>query len=353
MKALVTYGPHDYRLEELPTPQPGPGEVVIKVKAAGICAGDMKCYEGSEMFWGVDGKSGYCQPPVIPGHEFVGEVAALGEGACEKYGLQVGDMAASDQIVPCWECRFCKTGRYWQCRVHDIYGFRQRAQGAMAEYMLFPAGAIVHKVPSDLPIEAGVLIEPMGCAIHAVQRADIKLGDVVVVSGCGTLGLCMVGAAKLFSPGLLIALDVLDLKLELAKKIGADLVLNPAKDNVEQQVMELTEGYGCDVYIEAVGNSQSVIQGMKMIRRLGTFVEFGVFLEKTALDWTVIGDGKELDVRGAHLSPYTYPLAIDYMRRGLINVDGIVTHLLPIDRYEEGFRLVKECTNTIKVALLP
>lgn len=353
MKALVTYAPNDYRLEEVPTPRAGPGEVIIRVKAAGICAGDLKCFTGSTMFWGDGERKGYCQPPIVAGHEFVGEVVELGEGSARKYGLAVGDMATSDQIVPCWQCRFCLTGRYWQCHSHDLYGFRQVAPGAMAEYMRFPAGAVNHRVPSDLPVERGVLIEPMACAIHAVQRANIRLGDVVVVSGCGTLGLCMVGAARLFSPGVLVALDIRAHKIDLAKKIGADIALNPLTDDVVGTVMELTDGYGCDVYLEAVGRPDSVHQGMAMIRRLGTFVEFGVFTENTSLDWTVIGDGKELDVLGAHLSPYTYPVAIDYMHRGLIDVEGIVTHKLPLDQFEEGLRLVQDGSESIKVALIP
>ena len=110
MSAVVCHGPQDYRLEERPVPQPGPGEVLLQVEAVGICASDLKCYLGAPLFWGNDGKSGYCQPPVIPGHEFVGKVAALGEGAGRKYGLALGDIAVSEQIVPCWNFRFCNRG---------------------------------------------------------------------------------------------------------------------------------------------------------------------------------------------------------------------------------------------------
>jgi threonine dehydrogenase-like Zn-dependent dehydrogenase len=110
---------------------------VIRVLSTGICASDIKCYDGAAMFWG-DGKNpGYCQPPVTPGHEFVGEVVALGEGAGEKYQLAIGDRAVSEQIVPCGHCRYCQRGQYWMCAVHDIYGFRQKTFGAWAEYMLF------------------------------------------------------------------------------------------------------------------------------------------------------------------------------------------------------------------------
>ena len=106
--------------------------MLLKVRSAGICASDLKCYLGAGLFWGDEHRIGYCQPPVIPGHEFVGQVVALGEGAGEKYGLTLGDMAVSEQIVPCGECRFCKDGHYWMCQVGDVYGFRQNAFGAMA-----------------------------------------------------------------------------------------------------------------------------------------------------------------------------------------------------------------------------
>ena len=254
MQAVVCYGPQDYRLEERPVPQPGPEEVVVRVKLAGICASDLKCYLGAAMFWGDDQRSGYCQPPVTPGHEFVGEVAALGSGAGEKYSLQVGDLAISEQIVPCGECRFCRNGQYWMCQFGDVYGFRQSAFGAMAEYMLFPHKSLNYKVPATMPLQQAVLIEPLSCSIHAVDRGEIKPGDVVVVAGCGPLGLGMVAAARLKKPGLLVALDLRDHRLSVARACGADLCVNPSKVDAVDEIRKLTEGYGCDVYIEATGD---------------------------------------------------------------------------------------------------
>src|SRR5512139_715193 len=184
MQSIICHGPDDYRLEELPVPQVGPGEVLVRVLGAGICASDIKCFSGAPLFWGDTDRTGYCQPPITPGHEFVGEVVALGPGAAEKYGLALGDLAISEQIVPCWECRFCKRGQYWMCDgKHDVYGFRQRTPGAMAEYMKFPADAINHKVPRALSIRQAVYIEPLACSIHAVARANIEFGDTVVVAG--------------------------------------------------------------------------------------------------------------------------------------------------------------------------
>jgi len=353
MRAIVCYGPEDYRLEERPVPQPGPGEVLVRVKLAGICASDLKCYLGASLFWGDADRTGYCQPPVIPGHEFVGQVVALGEGAAEKYGLQVGDMAISEQIVPCGECRFCKNGQYWMCQVGDVYGFRQAAFGAMAEYMVFPRKALNHKLPATMPLEQAVLIEPLACSIHAVDRADIKPGEVVVVAGNGPLGLGMVAAARLKKPGLLIAMDLHDHRLEVAKACGADLTMNPNKVDVVDEVRKLTDGYGCDVYIEATGQPSGVTQGLQMIRKLGTFVEFSVLRDLVTADWTIIGDTKELNLLGAHLGPYCYPRAIDMLQKGLIPADKIVTHQRPLETFNESMAMVKSAEQSIKVALVP
>jgi len=353
MQAVVCHGPGDYRLEEWAVPRPGPEEVVIRVKSAGICAGDMKCYRGAPLFWGDEHRQGYCQPPVIPGHEFVGEVVALGEGAGQKYGLEIGDMAVSEQIVPCWECRFCRRGQYWMCQQHDIYGFRQSAFGAMAEYMLFPRNALNYRVPPSIPAEHAVYIEPLACAIHAVQRANIEFGDVVVIAGAGPLGLGMIAAARRKHPGLLIALDLKDRRLEVARACGADMVLNPDKVDVVGEVRKLTDGYGCDVYIEATGHPEGVVQGLHMIRKLGTFVEFSVLEEPVTVDWTIVGDTKELNIHGAHLSPYCYSLAIDMLQKRLLPVEQIVTHHLPLASFQEGIDLVATGDRSIKVALAP
>jgi threonine dehydrogenase-like Zn-dependent dehydrogenase len=236
---------------------------------------------------------------------------------------------------------------------HDVYGFRQRTFGAMAEYMVFPADAINHRVPDSLEPRQAVYIEPLACAIHAVQRGEIELGDTVVIAGCGPLGLGMVATARLKNPGCLIALDLQPARLEVARKCGADLVLNPSEVDVVDEVRKLTGGYGCDVYIEATGYPQSVVQGLHMIRRLGIFVEFSVFGEPVTVDWTIIGDTKELNIHGAHLGPYCYPLAMDMLVKGQVPVDDIVTHIFPLDQFSEAFELVQESKDSIKVMVKP
>ncbi len=353
MHAVVCYGPGDYRLQEWKVPEPSQEEVVIRVHAVGICASDLKCYQGAEAFWGNGETEGYCQPPVIPGHEFVGEVVALGKGAGEKYGLALGDLAVSEQIVPTWTDRYAARGQYWLCSEHNVYGFRQKTFGAMAEYMKFPHGALNYKVPASIPATYAAFIEPLACSIHAVQRGEIDFDHVVVIAGAGPLGLGMVAAARLKSPRLLIALDLNDHRLKVAKACGADLSMNPGKEDVVAEVLNLTGGYGCDVYIEATGHPAAVQQGLDMLCKGGTFVEFSVMGEPATVDWSIIGDHKELNIHGSSLSPYTYPVAIDMIAKKLLPLDQIITHELPLSDFQRGFDLVASGEHSIKVILKP
>lgn len=353
MKGVLCHAPYDYRLEELPVPKIGPEEVLIKVKSVGICATDIKTYIGSPVLWGDETHARYVQPPVVPGHEFIGEVVALGAGAREKYGLELGDHAISEQIVPCETCRYCRRGQYWLCRQHDCYGFRQRTQGAMADYMRFPREALNYKVPKSIPIQEAVFIEPLSCSIHAVERADIQFADTVVIAGCGPLGLGMIAAARLKNPACIIALDVSPQRLAVALQCGADMTFQVGHDDVVQEVLDLTEGYGCDVYIEATGHPSAVQQGLDMIRKLGTFVEFSVMKEPSTVNWSVVGDGKELNIRGSSLSPHCYPLAIRMLEQHQLPVEAIVTHALPLTQFQQGYELHAAGASSIKVTLQP
>lgn len=349
MKALVAYSSSDYRLEkEFPTPTCGPDDVIIKTEGCGVCAGDLKCQHGAAMFWGDETQPAWVEPPFIPGHEFVGIAVEVGENVKD---VMVGDRLAPDQIVPCGECRFCYKGQYWMCQPHHIFGFFNGENGGMAEYVRLPKGSVIHQVPKDMPLDKALLIEPYACSKHCVDRADIQCEDVVVLSGAGTLGLGMVAYAKLRNPKTLIVLDLNDERLAMAKKFGADLIWNPKKVNLVEEIMKLTDGYGCDTYIEATGAPQSVVQGMQMIRKLGRFVEFSVFAEPTILDWSIIGDRKELDVLGAHLSPYCFPFVIENIHNGKLVTDGVVSSMFSIENWQEAFERATGKHGDLKVAI--
>jgi threonine dehydrogenase-like Zn-dependent dehydrogenase len=220
----------------------------------------------------------------------------------------------------------------------------------MSEYMLLPKTSRVHTIPKSMKLEDAAIIEPLSCAIHVINRSDMQLDDVVVIAGAGPIGLMMVQVAHLRTPKKLVVIDMVKERRDLALGFGADVVIDPASEDAQAIVNGLTGGYGCDVYIEATGVPAGVTQGLNLVRKLGRFVEFSVFGKETSVDWSIIGDRKELDIRGAHLGPYCYPIAIDLLDRGLVTSDGIVTHDYAFEDWDEAIK-VANSLDSIKVLM--
>ena len=353
MQAVVCRGPENYELAETERPTPGPGEALVRVQAVGICASDLKCYHGAVKFWGDGDRPAWAETNVIPGHEFVGEIVELDDAARARWGVEIGDRVVSEQIVPCWECRYCRRGQYWMCAVHNIYGFKRATPGAMASYMIYPAAALVHKISKEVPAAHAAFAEPLSCALHAVERGGVTFDDTVVVAGCGPIGLGMVAGARAKSPAHVVALDLAPQKLELAKECGADVVINIGNEDAIAIVNDLTDGYGADVYLEGTGHPSAVLQGLSMLRKLGKYVEYGVFGSDVTVDWSIISDDKELDVLGAHLGPHCWPAAIRIIESGVLPMDKICTHQLPLAEFRRGLDLVSSGRESIKVSLIP
>ena len=353
MHAVVTYGPGDSRYEEVIVPRVKSGEVLLKTEGCGICAGDIKAYKGGEVFWGNEKNPPYLEVPAIGGHEFIGTVVAIDKITSVKRDLQIGDRVAVEQIAPCGKCRYCLNGQYSLCVKHDVFGFKNYLNGGFAEYTLLPETALIYKIPKDMPLKDAVLIEPYACSYHAVERAKITKNDFLVISGCGPLGLGMVTAAKLKNPAKLIALDLFDERLEHAKKFGAEIIINPAKTDAVEEILNMTDGYGCDVYIEATGHPSSVTQGLDAICKGGRFIEFSLFNEQVTCNWSVIGDGKELDLFGVSLSPHCFPPVIDGIASRSLKTDGIVTHSFKLKDYIDAFDVCMDGRKNIKVMFEP
>ena len=353
MQAVICHGPGNYQLEEVAVPRPGVGEVLVKVEAVGICASDLKCYHGAARFWGDENRPAWAETEVIPGHEFVGTVVQLDETAARHWDIAIGDRVVSEQIVPCWRCRYCREGHYWMCGPHDIYGFKRRTPGAMADYMIYSSNALVHKVSADLPPAHAAFAEPLACALHAVERAGITFNDVVVVAGCGPIGLGMIAGAAAKNPRLVVALDLAADKLAVAAACGADVTVDIAAEDPIARVKDLTDGYGADVYLEATGHPAAVKQGLNLLRKLGTYVEYSVFGSEATVDWTIIGDEKELEIRGAHLGPHCWPAAISMIESGRLPMERICTHQLPLPDFQKGLDLVASGRESLKVTLIP
>jgi threonine dehydrogenase-like Zn-dependent dehydrogenase len=353
MQAVVCHGPRDYRVETIDVPAPGPGEALVRVEACGICASDLKCFHGAAKFWGDDSRPAWAEHGAIPGHEFVGTVVALDEEAATRWGIAAGDRVLSEQIVPCWTCRYCVRGQYHMCEPHSIYGFKLANPGGMASYMVYDRNALVHKVSSEIPAHHAAFVEPLSCSLHAVGRAGIGFEDLVVVAGCGPIGLGMVAGAVAKSPAQVVALDMEEHKLELAKVCGADVVINIAEQDAVAEIKAMTGGYGADVYLEGTGHPAAVVQGLNAVRKQGTFVEYSVFKDDVSVDWSIISDDKELDVLGAHLGPHCWPAAVSMIESGRLPMDRICTHQLPVSDFQEGLELVADGGTSIKVTLIP
>lgn len=350
MKALVQYAPYDNRLEEVEVPAVSQDEILLKVRGCGICAGDLKAYHGGLRIWGTNENDRYIEPPVTGGHEFFGEVVEKGKNV---KSCSVGDIIAVEQIAPCNECRFCKSGKYWMCEKSEVYGFKQSIHGGFAEYVKVHPNSLIHKIPQSFSLEQSVLIEPLACGMHAVELAHIHHDENVVVAGMGAIGAAMVSMASLYLPNMIIGLDVKPHRLKLGKKFGAHHVLNPLDKDLIEKIAELTHGHGCDVYLEASGSPASVTQGLNLLCNHGKYVQMGVFASPVSADWNVIGDGKELNIQGSHLSARTFKATIEGIERGLIRTDGLVSHTFPLEEWEKAYETAAEDPEAMKVILIP
>ncbi len=350
MKALKAYAPYDYRLVDTDIPEVHGKEILIKVTACGICAGDIKAYHGGIRIWGTSPENQYIDAPVTSGHEFFGEIVSMGEEVRE---YKVGDIITAEQIVPCNKCDFCKDGHYWMCQDSAVYGFKAHAQGGFAEYMKLHENSILHKVPDSFTVEQAVMIEPYACGMHAAERGNIQHSDVVVVAGLGAIGLAIVNVAKLALPKMIIGIDVRANRIQMGKEYGCDIVLNPMKCNVAEEIKKLTNGKGCDLYIEASGSGKSVTQGLDSVRNLGRYVQFGVFGNEVTADWNIIGDSKEIDIHGSHLSALCYDAVIKGIESGLLKTDGLISHKFKLADWKEAFDIAEKDPTAMKVALIP
>jgi L-iditol 2-dehydrogenase len=340
MQAVVVHHGHDFSFEMIDLPVAGPGELILQIEAAGICAADRKIYDQTHP-WDLP-------DPYIPGHEFIGKVIELGDGAGEVTGLEIGGRVTAEILVPCRTCWFCQRGLTHHCDRPRV------CVGAWAEYLKIPSGALIHRVPDDLPTKHAILVEPLACSIHAVNLAQIGLSDTVVVAGLGAIGMGVLQVARLRTPLTLIGLDVDESLLEIALANGADYVYNPRQDDLSKEIRELTDGRGADIYIEASGATAAVATGLDLLRKAGRLVLFGVYDQKAKLDLNLISEFKELEIQGGHLSPNTFPLAIKFLSEGLINAEPMVTHTFPLSEYEEAVEIKKKGKGpSIKTILIP
>ena len=262
MKAAVVYGPRDIRITEIPTPQPGPGEILVKVKACGVCATDVKILGGTGL---------PNELPTILGHEVAGTIEAIGEGAT---GFVLDERVVVYPIAACGECFFCARGRHSLCL--EPYGLAHGADGGFAEHLVVPRQIVRlgGLIPiGDLPYDMAAMIEPVSCCLSAASQCGTKSADTVLIIGCGPLGLIHTVVSKALGARVL-AVDINEERLDKAAEVGADVILNPQKVNLSEEVQRLAR-LGADVVITALGVTAVVEESLPLVRSGGVFNIFG------------------------------------------------------------------------------
>ncbi len=331
MRALVKtkIEPGNFQLMEIDTPVPGPDQVRIKVKRAGICQTDnVYINEGGFAL----------HPPVVLGHEVSGVVDMVGSNV---EGISIGDRVLSQTTYHvCGHCRFCKRGEFNHCP--ERRGIGSAANGAFAEYVVTWKGSVM-KMPDSMTFDQAASIEPLSCGVHALtERTQCGVNDVVVILGPGPIGLYAAQVAKAQGSYVIVAGLTHDApRMELALKLGIDRAVDLQKEDLGKICKELTEGYGADVVVEATGSSKAVDLAMNVIARRGTFVPMGVFNHTIDVDFHNIKK-KELTVQGSHAQiPTSWEKAIRLVRLGKVNVDAIISHVFPMSQWEDAFEVVK------------
>jgi len=335
MKVAVWHGGKDIRIEQAPTPSIEEDGALVRVRVCGLCGSDLHAYQGL---------SDRRVPPLVMGHEFAGDIEEIGG---EVKSLEIGDRVVVDPLVVCGECNRCVRGSQNVCRHRKLIGLTM--QGALAEYVAVPSNRCF-PLPDDMSYEEGAMVEPTAVAVHAAERASISPDDTVVMVGTGVIGLLTLQAAKLRGPSRILAIDLSNERLGLAKRFGADEVINPGEVDPVQSVMELTNGAGVDCVVEAVGIQQTMRQAMKMASDQGRIVVVGMLqksMELEALEITV----RELSLVGAYAyTDQAFKTAMTLISEGKINVTPLITRIFPLDSVKEGFEALAN-QRAIKVVL--
>jgi len=325
--------------EDYPMPVIGDGEVLIKVEACGICATDVKLYKGE-----YTGRL-----PVITGHEFTGLVEKTGK---DVQNIKPGDRVVVDPNESCCACEYCNTARSTFCSTMAAYGVY--TNGGFAEYSKANERG-VYKIPDTMPAEIACFVEPVSCAVHGVDRAHIKTGDIVAIIGAGTMGQILIQLVKNSGASQIIHIDTLAWKLAISLQHGATDVVDAKNEDAYEKVMALTGGKGADVVFEAVGSTAVFETAMKLAARGGTVVQFGFAAEGAEakiIPFDVLS--KELTIVGSWLNPYTFARTIKLLASGKVKVDHLITDRLPVKDLEKGLhKAMDRPDGFIKAVVLP
>lgn len=318
MKSAVFYGKHDLRVEESAMPKVGAEDVLIKVKACGICGTDVHIYEG-------DKGAAEVTPPTILGHEFSGVVAEVGANVT---GVKVGDRVCIDPNCYCGKCDFCRNGIAHYCT--DMIGYGTTVNGGFAEYCSVDQRQ-VYKLGDNTTFEQGAMTEPVACCLHGIDMCNIQPGSSVVVIGGGMIGLLMLQLARLAGAARTALLEPVESKREVAKKLGADVCIDPIHEDVKAVLAENGMTW-INTVIECVGRTSTIEQAIDIVGNKGTVMMFGL----TKPDDTISLKPfevfqKEIELKASFINPYTQKRALELIDSGRLDVSSMVYEVAGLD----------------------
>jgi len=342
MKALVLAEYNRFEYKEVAKPEAGPGEVLIQVKACGICGSDVH---------GMDGSSGRRQPPIIMGHEAAGVIAEVGR---DVEGWTAGQRVTFDSTIYCGSCRHCRRGEINLCDKRRVLGVscdEYRQHGAFAEYVVVPAH-ILYTLPDAVSFSQATMVEALSIAVHAVRRTPVDLNDSALVVGAGTIGLLSVQVLKTIGCSPVIAADIVEDKLEWARKLGADVCINPRGVDVGREVRKHV-ARGVDVAVEAVGVTAAVQDAVAALRKGGSLTLIGNLRPSVEFPLQSVVT-REISVNGSCASSGEYPTCLELIARGAVEVDAMISATAPLAEGAGWFeRLYRGEPGVMKVILAP
>jgi alcohol dehydrogenase len=347
MRALVFHGANQITLETVPIPRARAGEAVIRVTLTTICGTDLHIVKGEYPV----------KPGLIIGHEAVGVIHELGDGVT---GYEIGDRALVGAITPCGQCEFCLSGDWSQCG-GAIGGWRfgNTINGAQAEYLRVPyAQANLAKIPDGLTDEQVVLLADIASTgISAAESADLQIGDTVAIFAQGPIGLCATAGAKLKGASLIITVETDPVRIEMSKRMGADVILDFSKGDVVDQIKHLTRGKGVDVAIEALGTQSTFENALRVLRPGGTLSSLGVYSGKLSVPLEPFAAGLGNHKIVTTLCPggkERMRRLMELVRHGRLDLTPLLTHTFPLERISEAYRVFGDRQGgAIKVAIKP
>jgi L-iditol 2-dehydrogenase len=343
MKALVLSDYKRLEIDDLPVPQPADDEVLIRIKACGICGSDVHGYDGS---------TGRRIPPIVMGHEAAGVVESVGSRVT---GFGVGDRVTFDSTVYCGKCFYCDRGQVNLCDHREVIGVstpRFRRMGAFAEFVTVPA-RIAYRLPETMPYAHAALIEAVSVAVHGASLTPVQAGDTAVVVGAGMIGLLTMQAVRLAGAERVLVVDVDDTRLKLAEELGATETLNSKTMNAVDQIQKRTSGRGADVAVECVGITDAIALSVESVRKGGAVTLVGNVAPKIELGLQSVVS-RQIRLQGSCASCGEYPDAIARMAQGKIRVEPLVSATAPLEEGARWFeRLYGHEPGLLKVVLEP